>query len=82
MEEVMITTIDNPYDPFEEFTQWDLFDKEKGYNTTSRLGRLVNLTDDMTQIEENEAVERAIDRLIELDFLDIYRKVKRKAANT
>lgn len=82
MEEVMITTIDNPYDPFEEFTQWDLFDKEKGYNTTSRLARLVNLTDEMTQQEENEAVEIAIDRLIELDFLDIYRKVKRTTVNT
>lgn len=82
MEEVMITTIDNPYDPFEEFTQWDLFDKEKGYNTTSRLARLVDLSDEMTQQEENEAIELAIDRLIELDFLDIYRKVKRTTANT
>lgn len=78
----MLTTNDNPYDPFEQFTQWDLFDREKGYNTTSKLGRLVALTDEMTQQEENEAVERAIDRIIELDFLDIYRKVKRKATNT
>lgn len=82
MDEFMLTTNDNPYDPFEQFTQWDLFDKEKGYNTTSKLGRLVELSDEMTQQEENEAVERAIDRIIELDFLDIYRKVKRKATNT
>ena len=76
--QVSITTIDNPYDPFEQFTQWYLYDCEMGYNTSSKLGRLTNLTEDMSQKEEDDEVERAIDRLIEIDFTNIYKKVKRK----
>ena len=73
-----ITTIDNPFNPFDDFDSWFMFDIEKGYYTSSRLARLVNLTDDMTEKEENEEIERAIDRLIEIDPLDIYIKVVRE----
>lgn len=72
--ECMLTTVDNPYDPFEQFTLWWLFDIEKGYNSCGRLARLVNLSDDMSSKEVDEEIERAIDKLIEIDFLDLYRK--------
>lgn len=75
---VSITTIDNPFDPIEDFASWFDFDVEKGYYTCSKLARISNVSDDMTQIEEDEEVERAIDRLIEIDPLDLYRKVVRK----
>ena len=77
-DECMLTTIDNPFDPFEQFTSWDLFDHEKGYNTKERLARFVHLSDEMTQQEENIEIERAIDELIKYDFLNIYKKVKRQ----
>lgn len=72
-----ITTIDNPYDPFEQFTQWLLFDKEKGYNSSERLARLTNFTDDMTEKEVDEETERAIDVLIAIDPLNLFVKVRR-----
>lgn len=78
MKEVNITTIDNPFNPFDDFTSWYLFDIEKGYYTSSKLARLVKLTDDMTEKEENEEIERAIDRLIEIDPLNIYKKITRE----
>ncbi|MDD6639638.1 MAG: hypothetical protein PUE66_01375 [Erysipelotrichaceae bacterium] len=79
---VSITTIDNPFDPIEDFASWFDFDVEKGYYTCSKLARISNVSDDMTQIEEDEEVERAIDRLIELDPLDLYRKVIKEDNNT
>ena len=75
--EYMLTTIDNPFDPFEQFTSWQLFDKEKGYNSCERLMRLANISDEMTQKEIDEETDRAMDRLIQIDPLNIYKKVKK-----
>ena len=75
--ESKITTFDNPFDPFEQFEDWRRFDEEKGYNSCSRIARLAEFSDDMTQKEIDEEIERAIDTLIEIDFLNIYEKRKR-----
>ena len=76
--QVTATTIDNPFNPFDDFNSWFMFDIEKGYYTSNKLGRLTHLTDDMTELEENEEVERAVDELISIDPLDIYIKVVRE----
>ena len=76
--EFALTTIDNPFDPFDQFTSWFLFDVEKGYYSCSRLARITNLTDDMSQVEVDKEVERAIDEIIKYDPLNIYKKVERK----
>ena len=73
--EVMLTTIDNPYNPFEQFDLWLLFDKEKGYNTCEYLARIVNLTNDMSEKEIDVATNRAIDDIIVNDPFGIYKKV-------
>ena len=75
---VMLTTFDNPYDPFEQFSSWFLFDVEKGYNTCSYLGRIAKISDEMTTKEEDEEVERAIDEIIKYDFMNIYKKVRKE----
>lgn len=73
--ECMLTTLDNPYDPFEQFTSWFLFDVEKGYNTCSRLARIAKISDQLSQKENDEEIERAIDEIIKYDFMNIYKKV-------
>ena len=78
----MLTTFDNPFDPFEQFTSWLLFDKEKGYNSSERLMRIANISDDMTQKEVDEEIERAIDEIIKYDFMNIYVKVKKELKQT
>ena len=54
--DVMLTTYDNPFNPFEQFSSWFLFDVEKGYNTCSYLARIATLSDEMSQQEEDEEV--------------------------
>ena len=75
--ECMLTTFDNPFDPFEQFTSWFLFDVGKGYDSCSYLARIVNLSEDFTQNETNAEIERAIDEIIKYDFRNIYKKVRK-----
>ena len=67
-----LTTFDNPYDPFEQFTSWFLFDVEKGYDTCSYLGRIAKTSEQQNDLE----IERAIDEIIKYDFRNIYKKEK------
>ena len=80
--EFMLTTIDNPLNPFEQFTSWFLKKKKKGYNTCSRLARIANISDELSEKEVDEEIERAIDEIIKYDFTNIYKKVKREQKNT
>lgn len=74
----MLTTLDNPFDPFEDFTSWYMFDCEKGYNTSSRLARIANIDSEMTQKEVDEEVERVMDLIVKYDFENKYIKVNKK----
>ena len=72
----MLTTFDNPFDPFEDFTSWFNFDIEKGYYTCSKLARITNNDDESrSQKEIDDDIERAIDDIITYDFMNIYKKV-------
>lgn len=72
----MLTTIDNPFNPFKNFSEWFLFDVEKGYNSCDYLGRIARTSDALSDQENDEEVERAIDEIIKYDFLNVYKKIK------
>lgn len=72
---VALTTFDNPFDPFKEFNSWFLFDIEKGYHSCAYLARIAKTSDQLSEQENDEEVERAIDEIIKYDFQNIYRKV-------
>lgn len=76
-QDCMLTTIDNPFNPFDDFASWFKFDIEKGYYTCSRLARAANFEQDMTQKEMDEENERAIDEIIRYDATNIFMKVTR-----
>lgn len=73
----MLTTYDNPYDPFDEFDSWYRFDLDKGYDSCGYLARIARTSDQLTDFENNREIERAIDEIIKYDFMDMYRKVTR-----
>lgn len=72
----MLTTTDNPFNPFDDFNSWFLFDVEKGYNSCDYLGRIARTSSELTEEENANEIERAIDEIIKNDFLNIYIKVK------
>lgn len=77
LNDCMLTTIDNPYNPYDDFTLWLMFDKEKGYNSSEHLARIVEplLSDDLSEKEIDVITENAIDEIIKNDPLQIYIKV-------
>lgn len=78
MNQCMLTTFDNPFNPFDQFEQWFLFDVEKGYNSCGKIARIANFSEDMSDKEYLEETERAIDEIILYDYLNIYKKLKKE----
>lgn len=81
MEEVMLTTFDNPYSPFDEYEKWEEFDMlERNYNTNEYLARIESMLEHSLNIDEEEAFSLAIDEIERLNVLGIYMKITRKEA--
>jgi hypothetical protein len=55
----LLTTVDNPYSPFDDFKTWYMEDLRLGYNTCSMIARLSNGADDF-----NDDVDFAVMRQI------------------
>lgn len=72
---VAITTVDNPYDPFTHFDEWYAFDVLHGYNSCSLLSRFAKTSIDLNSEETNAKIEDAIDRIVNLNGVENYRKL-------
>ena len=72
---VMLTTADNPYNPFTQFDEWQKFDESKGYYTCAYLARIVKTSDELSETDEALAIQQGIDEIIRLNVLGIYKKV-------
>ena len=75
----MLTTIDNPYDPFTEFDQWLDYDSSKGYNTCGLLSRVARTSPNLSTADQAEAIKIAIAEILEHNVMGIHRKVTRKS---
>lgn len=82
MQESMLTTVDNPYDPFTEFDEWLLFDTHSGYHTLNFLARIVITSDQLSEPDQALKIELGIDEIVKENVLGIYRKVTREIPNT
>lgn len=70
-----LTTVDNPYDPFDQFDSWYQFDMDKGYNSCGYLDRIARTSEQLSEAENEREIERAIDEIIRYDFMNVYKKV-------
>lgn len=76
--EVMLTTTDNPYDPFTQFDAWKGYDEDKGYYTCAYLGRIAKTSHNLSEADESKAIDDAIDEIVDLNILGIYKKAIKK----
>lgn len=72
-----LTTIDNPYDPFDDFKNWFTYDVLHQHNTCERLDRVAMINDLLSEPEKDSEIERAIDSIIDSDLENKYIKVSK-----
>ena len=72
----MLSTTDNPFNPFIAFDEWYAYDESKGYHTCSYLARIVKTSSELSEEEQDLAIEQAIDEILKFNLLGIYTKVK------
>lgn len=79
-DDLMITTSDNPFDYFTEFDSWFAFDTQAGYHTLSYLARIARTSEDNSDADNQLAIDRAIDDILELNVTGNYIRVARSVA--
>lgn len=66
--EHMLSTDDNPFNPWTEFEQWLTWDISNGYNSLSLLGRMVKTSDELPQEVQDQDGEAAILEIVADNF--------------
>lgn len=60
----MLTTLDNPYNPFTHWDEWEVYDFTKGYNTSGLLARFTISSDELSEPDQELAIDQAIDEIL------------------
>ena len=80
MAEVLLTTLDNPYNPWTDWDSWYNFDIQKGHDTCGKLARLApSSMEALPEEYTNSLTEVAMDSLINL-FPNIYTKISEEVS--
>ena len=75
MSESMLTTVDNPFDPFTQFDEWYAYDVNAGHHTSAFLARIVKSSEELSEADQSAAIEAAIDEIVDINTSGLYRKV-------
>lgn len=78
----MLTTTDNPYNPFTHWDEWLAFDTRAGYNTPAYLARIVLTSENLSEADQSQAIEDAIDEIVKENINGMYTKVKQTKQNS
>ena len=78
--EYMLTTVDNPFNPFTDFDAWLEYDISLGYNSMSFLDRVAMTSSDLSEPDLAVVIQNAIDEIVQENVLGMWRKVSRTSA--
>ena len=80
--EYMLTTVDNPFDPFTRFDEWLDYDMRMGYHTSAFLARIAKVSNDLSEPDQALAIQDAIDEIVRENVSGMWRKVSRDSVKT
>lgn len=61
-----LTTSDNPFDPYDDFKSWFLFDISHSYNSCQLLDRFLYSSSDLSFEDRKILTSNAIDEIVKL----------------
>jgi hypothetical protein len=71
----MLSTSDNPWNPWINFNEWNAYDMRAGHHTLAYLARIAVSSDDLSEPDQEAAVESAIEEIVSLNINGLYIKV-------
>lgn len=78
----MLTTIDNPFNPWTHFDSWNAWDQQAGYHTLAFQARIARTGQGLSDADWDKAVEDAIEEIIHENVLGLYRRVEEPSQST
>lgn len=69
MNNVMLTTTDNPWNPVTNFDEWYAWDTAKGYGTCEYLARVAFVSLDLPDSANDVIIDDAIDEIVRKDLI-------------
>ena len=78
-DDVMLTTYDNPYSPFDEFDRWLQYDRYEGqWGTMELLARNVARIDNAEDFDEDEVRKIVINDIVKRNPFGIHIKITKE----
>lgn len=78
----MLTTIDNPFNPWTQFDSWNAWDEQAGYYTLAFQARIVRTSGALSEPDQDKAIEDAIEEIVHENVLGLYKRVPEPETNT
>lgn len=74
---VALSTIDNPWDPFDHWDEWYAYDLAQGHGTLALLGRTLVTSNELSEADQHVAYVSAIDEIVDENLSGLHVKVEK-----
>lgn len=71
----MLSTIDNPYNPHTQWERWLAHDHTHNHYSSELLARIARTSDELSDADNELAVDNAINEIVKEDLTDTYIRV-------
>jgi hypothetical protein len=71
----MLTTVDNPFNPWTDYDEWLAFDEDNGYYSNALLARIVVTSDALSEADQQVAIENGISEIISENVSGMHKSI-------
>jgi hypothetical protein len=81
MDLYMLTTTDNPFSPVTQYDEWLTWDMAR-YNSNALLARVVHTSPELSDADQELAIQDAIDEIVQENVSGVHTKVRAGSSKT